>query len=62
MPDDGKMRMRTDVEIRAYVDGYNACFNQYSECLKNRKSVLDAKEKMKLYLAAVNGVLEIMEE
>lgn len=31
------MRHRTNSEIKAYVDGYTACFNQYSECLKNRK-------------------------
>ena len=51
------MKARTDEEIKAYVDGYNACFKHYSECLKNRKSVLDAKKKMELYLAAVNGVI-----
>jgi len=52
------MRHRTNSEIKAYVDGYTACFNQYSECLKNRKSVLDSKKKMEIYLAAVTGVLE----
>ena len=52
------MRHRTNPEIKAYVDGYTACFNQYSECLKNRKSVLDSKKKMEIYLAAVTGVLE----
>lgn len=52
------MRYRTNSEIKAYVDGYTACFNQYSECLKNRKSVLDSKKKMEIYLAAVTGVLE----
>ena len=52
------MRHRTNSEIKSYVDGYTACFNQYSECLKNRKSVLDSKKKMEIYLAAVTGVLE----
>ena len=52
------MRHRTNSEIKAYVDGYTACFNQYSECLKNRKSVFDSKKKMEIYLAAVTGVLE----
>ena len=52
------MRHRTNSEIKAYVDGYTACFNQYSECLKSRKSVLDSKKKMEIYFAAVTGVLE----
>lgn len=52
------MRHRTNSEIKAYVDGYTACFNQYSECLKIRKSVLDSKKKMEIYFAAVTGVLE----
>lgn len=52
------MRHRTSSEIKAYVDGYTACFNQYSECLKNRRSVLDSNKKMEIYLAAVTGVLE----
>lgn len=55
------MRLRTDEEIRAYIDGYNACFQHYSECLKNRKSVLDTKKKMEMYLSAVNGVLETID-
>lgn len=52
------MNMRTESEIRAYIDGYNACFNQFCESLKGRKSVLDAVRKMKLYQAAVNNVVE----
>ncbi len=52
------MKMRTESEIRAYIDGYNACFNQFCESLKNRKSVADAVRKMKLYQAAVNDVIE----
>ena len=29
------MKMRTDEEIKAYVDGYNACFKHYSEFFSN---------------------------
>lgn len=52
------MNMRTESEIRAYIDGYNDCFNHFCESLKGRKSVVDAIRKMKLYQAAVNGVIE----
>ena len=52
------MNMRTESEIRAYIDGYNACFNQFCESLKCRKSVVDAVRKMKLYQVAVNNVVE----
>lgn len=52
------MKMRTESEIRAYIDGYNACFNQFCESLKGRKSVVDSIKKMKLYQAAVNNVIE----
>ena len=51
------MNMRTESEIRAYVDGYNACFEQFCDCLKGRKSVVDSVRKMKLYHAAVNNVI-----
>lgn len=48
---------RTDDEIRAYVDGYNAAFNQYNECLKGRKSLMDAKHKMQLFVDTVNNLI-----
>lgn len=31
------MNKRTEEQIIAYVDGYNDCFQQFSECLKNQK-------------------------
>lgn len=52
------MNRRTEDEIKAYIDGYNDCFNQFCECFKGRKSLIDAIRKMKLYRAAVNGVIE----
>ena len=51
------MKVRTEDEIRAYVDGYNAAYNQFMECLKNRKSVADSIRKMEIFVAAVNGVV-----
>ena len=52
------MVQRTESEIKAYVDGYKACYNNFCECLKERKSVVDAVRKMEIYLAAVTGVVE----
>lgn len=52
------MNRRTEEQIRAYVDGYNNCFQQFCECLKDRKSVMDAVRKMRMYKDAVNNVVE----
>lgn len=52
------MIMRTDAEIKAYIDGYNDCFKQFCECFKGRKSLNDAIKKMELYREAVNNVVE----
>ena len=51
------MRIRTDAEIKAYADGYNDAFNQFKECLKGRKSVVDAVRKMQVFVDAVNNVI-----
>ena len=52
------MIRRTESEIKAYVDGYNACFKQFVEYLDksivaNQKSV----EKMKMLVTAVNNTI-----
>lgn len=52
------MRKRTNEEIQAYIDGYNDSYFQFCECMKGRKSVLDAVRKMKLYVDAINKVGE----
>lgn len=52
------LRKRTPEEIKAYVDGYNACYEQFCECLKNRKSVHDSVKKMKVFVDTVNGVVQ----
>ena len=53
------MKRRTEGEIKAYVDGYNACYNQFCECLKGRKSVWQAVKKMELFVTAVNSTVEV---
>ncbi len=50
------MRKRTAAEIRAYIDGYNACYVKFCELLRGHAP--DAVEKMELYLMAVNSVIE----
>ena len=53
-----ELKIRSPEEIYAYVDGYNAAFNQFKECLKGRKNVLEAIHKMEVFVAAVNGVVD----
>lgn len=55
---EAKMEARTESEIKAYVEGWNACYKQFCECMKHRKSVIDAVRKMELFTTAVNGVVE----
>lgn len=55
------MRVRTESEIKAYVEGWNACHKLFCKCLQGRKSVIDAVRKMEIYKAAVNGVIERIE-
>ena len=52
-----KLKMRTFEEMKAYVDGYNACYKQFKECLKDR-AVMNATAMMEVFVAAVNGVVE----
>ena len=53
-----RVMKRTESEIKAYVDGYNACFKQFMECLKGRKSLIDSIRKMELFVTAVNSCVE----
>lgn len=57
-----EVRKRTPSEIEAYVDGYNACFARFCECLKNRKSVPNAVMKMRVFVDTVNGIVRGREE
>lgn len=52
------MNRRTEGEIKAYVDGYTKCYNDFTEYLKGRKSVADAVRKMNILLTAVKAVIE----
>lgn len=54
------MKMRTEAEMKAYVDGYNACFNQFIEYLKgiNENPLHEIVSNMYVMKAAVNAVVE----
>ena len=50
------MIKRTDGEVQAYVDGYNACFDKFREMsIKHGQST--AIQKMEVFKEAVNSVL-----
>lgn len=51
------MKKRTYEEMVAYIEGYNACFEQFMECLKGRKNLMDALAKMRRFKEAVNSVI-----
>lgn len=51
------MVQRTESEIKAYRDGFDACFGQFCHYLR-KFSVLEAVEKMELLKTAVNAVAE----
>jgi len=53
-----KLKARNDEEVKAYVDGYNACFNKFRETLLQRNVGTDkAIRKMEMLKEAVNSVL-----
>lgn len=53
------MEKRTEEEIKAYVEGYNACFEQFCKVLPHcRKYIGEAIDKMRLYVVAVNSVID----
>lgn len=51
------MKIRTDAEIKAYVDGYNAAYNQFLKCFEGRKNLIEAIKKMEIFVATVNGIV-----
>lgn len=51
------MNRRTEGEIKAYVDGYTKCYNDFTEYLKGRKGVEYAVRKMDVLLTAVKSVV-----
>ena len=56
------MRARTEAEIRAYVDGYNACYKQFCEELSIHRPLAESIEKMKMFWVVVNNCVEVDEQ
>lgn len=53
------LKMRTEDEIKAYVDGYNDCYDQFMDCLSNNNLPARAVViKMALMKEAVNNVVK----
>lgn len=48
------MEQRTVEEIKAYADGYNDCYNQFVESIKNKSRLMAIKEMRDVFLKAVN--------
>ena len=44
------MRKRSADEMAAYCDGYSDSFNQFCECLKAGRSMLDGKRRMEVFV------------
>lgn len=53
------MRARTEAEIKAYADGYNACYKQFCECLKENIPKWKVVKKMGLFVTAVTSCVEV---
>lgn len=53
------MRARTEAEIKAYADGYNACYKQFCECLKENIPKWKVAKKMGLFVTAVTSCVEV---
>lgn len=46
---------RTESEMKAYIDGWNACYDRFLDYLR-KNSKRDSVEKMRVIKAAVDGV------
>lgn len=49
------MIRRTESECKAYIDGYNACFDAFMGMLESKKNKDEIIEKMELLKTAVNN-------
>ena len=56
-----EIRKRTGEEIRAYVDGYNACFKEFEKQAEKDNYLDKAIYKVGKLRRAVNSILEIKE-
>ena len=55
------MRARTEAEVKAYADGYKACYKEFCRCLKNHTAE-QAIKKMGVLVVVVNNCVEVAEQ
>ena len=55
------MKARTEAEVKAYADGYKACYKEFCQCLKNNTAE-QAIKKMGVFVVVVNNCVEVAEQ
>ena len=55
------MKARTESEVKAYADGYKACYKEFCQCLKNNTAE-QAIKKMGVFVVVVNNCVEVAEQ
>ena len=55
------MRARTEAEVKAYADGYKACYKEFCRCLK-KHTAEQAIKKMGVFVVVVNNCVEVAEQ
>ena len=55
------MEARTEAEVKAYADGYKACYKEFCQCLKNNTAE-QAIKKMGVFVVVVNNCVEVAEQ
>ena len=55
------MRARTEAEVKAYADGYKACYKEFCRCLKNHTAEQAIKE-MGVFVVVVSNCVEVAEQ
>lgn len=55
------MKARTESEVKAYADGYKACYKEFCQCLKNNTAE-QAIKKMGVFVVVINNCVEVAEQ
>ena len=55
------MKARTEAEVKAYADGYKACYKEFCQCLKNNTAE-QAIKKMGVFVVVINNCVEVAEQ
>ena len=55
------MKARTEAEIKAYADGYKACYKEFCQCLK-KHTADQAIKQMGMFVVVVSNCVEVAEQ